>query len=125
MFIAKLNEITDGRKVFYSDSLNYASLGLALLMNIIHVAFIYFKLGFSNATIIIHYNVVYGQDLVQKEKFVYIIPATALFFFILNVILANYFYRKEKLASYFLNFSNLAVQLIFFVASIIIVKING
>jgi hypothetical protein len=64
-------------------------------------------------------------DFVDKAKYAYLTPAIALAVLILNIILAHVFYKKEKLAAYFLNFANLAVQLIFLAASIMIIMINA
>jgi hypothetical protein len=125
MFQAKLNAIAQSRKSFIFDPLNLPSLGASLLINIIHLLILYFKLGFSQRTILIHYNVVYGSDFVGRVQQAYLIPLTALAILVLNTILSGYFYRREKLASYFLNYANIAVQLIFLAASIIIIRTNG
>jgi len=124
MFTAKLNRLQFREKSFINDPLNIAGLGLSLIINIIHWVLLYFKLGHSTGTIILHYNLVYGPDLVDKVKYAYMIPAIALVLLIINAICARFFYRKEKLAGYFLNFSNIAIQLIFLAASITVIMIN-
>ncbi len=121
---AKLNEL-DSQKSGYFDPLNYYSLGVALCINIIHLAILYFKLGFSRSTTLIHYNVIYGSDFVGKAKLVYVVPLAAFIILIINILISSYFYRREKLAAYFLNFSNIAIQLIFLAASVVIVIANA
>jgi hypothetical protein len=124
MFSAKLKQLEIRQKRFIFDPLNLYSLGSALLINIIHWAILYIKLGHTSGTIVLHYNVVYGTNLVDKAKYVFIIPATALLLLVVNTILGNFFYRKEKLAAYFINFANIAIQLIFIAASITIILYN-
>jgi hypothetical protein len=125
MLTAKLNDVSDPQNRFFTDRMNFLSLGTSLLINIIHILLLYFKIGLSPFTILLHYNIVYGPDLVRDARFVYIIPITALVFLIVNIFLARFFFRKEKLAAYFLNFSNIALQLIFLLASIFIIRINN
>jgi hypothetical protein len=125
MFTAKLNLARFAQRRFVSDPFNLVSLGLSFLINIIHWCLLYYKIKFEKGTILIHYNVIYGPDFIEKARFTYTIPLVALLFLIFNIGLSIYFYRHEKLAAYFLNFANIALQLIFFTASIIIVQTNG
>ncbi len=125
MFTAKLNEVSVSKKSFLLEPNNLISLGLSLLINIIHWATVYFKIGLKDISLVLHYNVVYGTDFVERSRYIYIIPATALILFILNFSFAMYLSKKEKLASYFLNFSSIAVQVVFFVSSLIIIRANA
>jgi len=43
---------------------------------------------------------------------------------IINLVIASAFYKKEKLAAYFLNIATIPVQLVFFAATIILIIIN-
>ena len=125
MLTAKLNQVQTNRKTFIADPYNFVGLGIALLINIIHWLILYFKIKFSSGTILIHYNIIYGPDFVEKASFAYYIPLTAFLILVVNGLMSMYFYRKEKLASYFLNFANTAIQLIFFAASLIVIYINA
>ncbi len=124
MFLTKLNEVLASKKSFISDRLNVVSLGLTLLVNIIHWGILYGKIKPGSANVLLHYNVVYGPDLVDKASFIYLIPAVALAFIVINAIISNVFYRREKVASYFLNFAGIPVQLIFLIATLVLIKVN-
>jgi hypothetical protein len=124
MFSAKLSNLEIRQKRFIFDPLNMYSLGSAALLNIIHWALIYFKLGRANGSILLHYNVVYGPDFVDQARYSYFIPLTAFGLFVINIFVSRIFYRKEKLAAYFLNFSSIAIQLVFLAASVILILIN-
>ena len=124
MFISKLNELSQEKKGFFSDPLNFASLGLSLIINIIHWAVLYIKLGNLKGTILLHYNVVYGPDLVGGARFAYLFPLIALVFLVVNILLAIFFFRRERLAAYFLNFANIPIQLILLAVSVIVIFAN-
>lgn len=121
----KLNEILSSKRPFFADTINSRSLILALLLNIIHWTVLYSKIKLGEGDILLHYNVITGPDLIGKSLLAYLIPLFALILLIFNFILSAIFYRKEKLVSYFINIATIPVQLIFFVASIVLISING
>lgn len=124
MFVAKLNEVLASQRSYVRDPKNFISLGIALLLNIIHWTVLYIKIKPGQNSILLHYNVLYGPDFVEKSLYIYWIPLLALMLFLVNLLCSVFFYRKEKLASYFLNYATIAVQVVFFVASIIIIIVN-
>lgn len=127
MFLTKLNEVLTSKnsiKDFVSDRLNFLSLGLALLINIIHWLLLFFKISPAGDRILLHYNVIFGADLVDKSIYAYLIPSFAFGILIFNFALSYVIYKKEKLVSYFFNFSTVAVQLIFFIATLVLILIN-
>jgi len=128
MFLAKLNEVLASRnnwKSFVSDRLIFFSLGISLLINIIQWALIYFKIRPDESNILLHYNVIYGTDLVDKGLYAYLIPGIAFGFLLLNFALTYYIYHREKLASYFLSMASIPVQLVFFVGAIVLILANN
>jgi hypothetical protein len=124
MFLTKLNEVLASKKPFISDRQNFAALGIALLINIIHWVLLLLKIGLSNNSIVLHFNVIYGTDLVDRAALIFSIPAAAFLIFVLNVVVSGYLYRREKLASYFLNATGIALQIIFLAASLTLIVIN-
>lgn len=125
MFVAKLQEVLASKRSFITDPLNWISIGIAGLLNIIHWLGLYIKIRPSDSRILLHYNVVYGPDFVDKSTYAYLIPLAALVFFTINLIAAFMLYKKEKLAAYFLNIASIAVQLIFLVASVVLIIANA
>jgi hypothetical protein len=127
MFLTKLNEVLASKnnwKSFVSDRLNFFSLSIALLLNIIQWALIYFKLRPDSSNILLHYNVVYGTDLVDRGTLAYLIPGLALIFLLVNFTVGYFMYNREKLASYFLNIASVPVQIIFLVAVVVLILAN-
>jgi hypothetical protein len=115
----------EAQPAFISNQLNFTGLGVSLLINIIHWLILYFKFGSSTSSILLHFNVVYGSNLIQKAQFTYFIPAVALILLILNFFLARFFFKKESLAANFILLSSIVVQLIFLAASLVIVVVNS
>lgn len=127
MFLAKLNEVLASKntwKSFVSDRLIFFSLSVSALINIIQWVLIYIKIRPGNTNILLHYNIIYGTDLVDKGVYAYLIPGIALAFFVINILAAFFIYQREKLASYFLSMANIPVQVIFFIASIVLILAN-
>lgn len=128
MFLDKLNEVLASKnswRTFVSDRLVFFSLAASLLINIIQWVMIYIKIKPGGQNILLHYNIILGTDLVDRGIYAYLVPGLALLFLIVNVLIANYIFQKEKLAGYFLAVANLPVQAIFLVASIVLILANN
>lgn len=124
MFLDKLNEVLSSKKPFISEPFNFGPIGFALIINIIHWAILASKIKFGSNNIVLHYNVVYGADLIDSAQMIYVIPAVALVILAINLALANYFFKRERLAAFFINFSTIIVQLIFLAGSLSLIRLN-
>src|SRR5258708_6586567 len=125
MFLAKLNEVLTSKKSFIQDRPNLTGLVVAAFLNAINWVILLGKIRPGNTNILLHYNVVYGADLIAKSLYAYWIPLLSLALLIINAILASIFYKKEKLAAYFLSLFSIIVQLIFLTASIVLISANA
>jgi hypothetical protein len=124
MFVTKLNEVLTSKRSFISDRMNSVGIVFAFLINIIHWLVLYIKIKPTENEILLHYNVVVGADFIGKSLYLYWIPLLALILLIINLIFAVRFYSREKLASYFLSFSSVPVQLVFFAATFVLILVN-
>lgn len=124
MFYEKINRALASKKPFISDRQIIVGLVFSVLINIIHWLILVSNVVPAES-LLLRYNVVYGAESVGRSLLLYSIPGAALLFLLLNTWLANYFYSREKLAAYFLNFSSIVVQLVFFTASLVLVIVNG
>lgn len=125
MFKEKLNEILSLKQPFFADRINFIGLGLAAVINLFHWLILYYNIKPNESSILLHYNVVYGTDLIEKSTYLYRIPLLALGLLLLNAIISSIFYRREKLASYFFNYGTIAVQIFFLIATIVIIAANA
>lgn len=61
----------------------------------------------ADTSIILHYNVYFGVDLIGLWWQAYILPVLAIFFVVGHFLLARYFYeRAERIACYLMLFSS-------------------
>jgi hypothetical protein len=120
----KINQLILEEKPFFHDGRNQFSLGLSIIINIIHWIILLFKLHTMQSTILLSYNVFYENNFLASSKYAYLIPGAALVFFIFNAFLSNYYYSRERSVAYFLNFSTIIIQALFLVVSIIIITTN-
>jgi len=79
----------------------------------------------GNYPIILHYNLLFGVDYLGNYEKVFLMPMIGIIIFIFNTLLGYYLYAKEKLASYFLQFNSLIIQLFLFFAAYLIIKVNS
>ena len=107
------------------DRLIFVSQVLAVILNIILWLAVGGKFGWSAEKIPLHFNVVYGIDLLGSARQVYIIPLTGAVLFVVNTALAALLYSREKIFSYFLSFTSLLIQVILLVAVVGIIVLNG
>ncbi|MBI2607709.1 MAG: hypothetical protein HYW51_02705 [Candidatus Doudnabacteria bacterium] len=122
----RINEAISSKKTYLSDRLSRLGLVSAAVLNIIHWLVLLINIQPSREKILLHFNVVYGADLVAASFFLYLIPAVALVFFAVNLFLGSRLYNKnEKLAAYFLSSFSVLVQVIFLIATIILININA
>ncbi len=73
---------------------------------------------------ILHYNIIFGIDYLDEYGKIYLISSAGLIIIFANAILGYILYNKEKLATYFLVFNMLIVQIFLIVAGYLIVGIN-
>jgi hypothetical protein len=76
-------------------------------------------------SIILHYNVYFGVDIIGNWKAVFVLPGIGLLLFFINSFLALYFYRKlERIACHILLMASLMMQMSLLIASLSVILIN-
>jgi hypothetical protein len=76
-------------------------------------------------SIILHYNVYFGVDVIGDWRKIFLLPALGIFLFFLNLSLAIYFYKQEeKTASYILMLVSVLIQINLMIASTTLTLIN-
>jgi hypothetical protein len=98
---------------------------LGFLTNLIDWVILKIWIKSVDFSIILHYNVYFGVDLMSDYSQVYVLPIIGLVLFIINFLLSVFFYeKKERIASYILLMATLMIQLSLIVASVSIILIN-
>ena len=125
-----LKFLLSGVKLFFSNSFWKDRLimnltVLSLLLNISLWIYFFQNKKESDYPIILHYNLIFGVDYLGDYEKIYLISFIGLILILFNSVLGCILYNKEKLASYFLVFNTLVVQIFLIVAGYLIVGINS
>lgn len=98
---------------------------LSLLINLIVFGVLYFSIGTSGQSIILHYNVYFGVDLVGGWQEIYVMPFIGFLFILVNFLLAYYFYfKRERIISHILMLTALMIQVGVAIAVASLVMVN-
>lgn len=107
------------------DRLILVSLGVGFFVNIVLWATLFSKFGFGREAVPLHFNVVYGIDLVGSSRKLYQLGLIGLLILILNAILAHILYSLHKLFSYFLIFAAASAQVLLLVAGLALTTLHA
>ncbi len=72
----------------------------------------------------LHYNVYFGIDFVGPWYKVFIMPLAGIFFVVVNFVLADAIYLRDKVTSYFLVGSATFAQALIFLAAYAVIMLN-
>ena len=112
-------------RFFWKDKIVLAGLASALFFNLVLAFLVYAKIPDSNLPLILHYSAYQGVDFLGESSRIYSLPAISLILLLLNLILADFFYKKEKLISYLFVLSLPVIAVFLLLAGINLVIINS
>lgn len=99
---------------------------LSAVINLSMWAYLFHSRGIkSDYPIILHYNLFIGVDALGDYEKVFLLPLAGLVLFLLNALLAQFFYKIERLASYMLTMNIFIIQIVLILASYLIVRVNS
>src|SRR3989344_6114574 len=111
-------------QAYWSNRLIKFNLLFSLLVNILVWLILVRLIRNFSESIIFHYNIYFGVDLLGNWYEIFWLPASGLFIIFLNFILASLFSEKEKIISYFLVSASSLVQVLIFLASLPVIFIS-
>ena len=112
-------------KEFFTNPISMLVLVLSIVVNLAIFIFLYYFIGSSGQSVILHHNAYFGVDLVGGRWQVYLVPLTGLVFIVINSILSIYFFcKKERIAAHILMLTAFMVQLGIVIATISTIMIN-
>lgn len=96
------------RALFVDRVIRWLIIGSLCINAALWAASIFLARALGDGLAVLHYNVVFGIDLIGNSSQMYIMPLVALGIIVLNGVLASYFlYRRERVAVIILNFAAL------------------
>ncbi len=78
----------------------------------------------SDYPIPLHYNIYFGIDLTGSARNALHLPIIGLLVILINLILAYWFYLKDRLVSYVLSLATCAVQVFVAIGAVTVIYIN-
>lgn len=72
----------------------------------------------------LHYNIYFGIDFIGVWYMAFAMPLVGFFFVVINFILADAIYLRDKVTSYFLVGSGAFIQILLFLAAYAVIMIN-
>ncbi len=106
------------------DRLIIMNLFLSFALNIVLWALLIFNFFPANQYIVLGYNIYFGISAFGRWYQVLIMPTLGLVVILINLYLSLFLYLREKIISYFLAFTSSIVNIIFFLAALIIIYVN-
>lgn len=106
---------------YWKDRFNTIVLATSVLINLAIWLILFFKITPQESSIILHYNIYFGIDLIDQWYRIYFIPSLGLLFITLNLVIGQAIYKREKLAAYFLSSTSLFAQVLLTIASVCLV----
>lgn len=94
----------------------------AFIINAFLWIYIWKVYSVSSDIIPLHTSIYFGIDVLDSKSKLFIIPFGALFFLIVDAILAYLIQKKERLISIILIIAGCALQILTFIASALLVK---
>jgi hypothetical protein len=112
-------------KPYWKDKIIVNIFLFSAFLNIFLWIFLFQNQKESDYPVILHYNLFFGVDYLGNYNEVFIIPVVGVVVIFVNSILGHFLYRRERLASYFLSFNMIVVQIFLLLAGYLIVRINS
>jgi hypothetical protein len=113
--------------LIFKDKFFRIVLPLSVLLNLILWVVLYLNfwpLRETRGILPLHYNIYFGIDFVGEWYKIFIVPATGIFFIIINFLVADMVYLRDKVVSYFLAGAGLFIQVILGLAALTIISLN-
>ena len=111
-------------KLYLRKKQNLILLSLALLFNIASWIWLLYNIRPSTGQVFLHYNILFGVDLVGSWYNVLSLPVAGFFIIFLNALLGWFLYKQDHFAAYLLNAIAVLVNIFLLVSSALLVFLN-
>lgn len=95
-----------------------------LAMNIFVWLWLWTHIPASADELFLHYNILFGVDLIGASWQVYLVPLSGLIVLVVNLLLGWVIYKKEHFAAQLLNFSAAFLQMFLVIEAYLLVLLN-
>lgn len=111
-------------KLYIKKKQNLILLSLSLLVNICAWVWLLINIHSNVDQIFLHYNILFGVDLVGSWYQVLTIPIAGLLILLLNAVLGWFLYKQDAFAAYILNAIAVFVNILLLISAALLVFLN-
>ncbi len=111
-------------KLYLRKKQNLVLLGLGLGLNLASWIWLSLNIHPHLDQVFLHYNTLFGVDLVGPWYAVFALPSAGLFIMICNAILGWMLYKEDPFAAYLLNAVSIFVNLLLLISTALLVFLN-
>ncbi|MFB6226419.1 MAG: hypothetical protein ABEJ02_03630 [Candidatus Paceibacteria bacterium] len=111
-------------KLYLKDLPNKVMFSLGLVINILIWVWLAWHITPQEEPIFLHYNILFGVDLVGQWWKVYVLPFVGLLIFLVNGFIGWLSFHKDRYIAYFLNATAIICQIFIFVSAYLLVFLN-
>jgi len=111
-------------KLFLKDYWNLSSLAGVALAQIFIWGYVLLNIRPGNGQLFLHYNVIFGVDLIGEWWQIYYLPLAGLMVLLANFGLSLFFYRNDKILARLLSFFTVFFHIFLAIAVYLIVGKN-
>ena len=111
-------------KLYIKKKQNLILLSLGLSFNIASWVWLFLNIHSHLGQVFLHYNILFGVDLVGPWYMVFALPLAGLLIIFLNAILGWFLYRQDPFAAYILNAIAIFVNVLLLISAALLVFLN-
>lgn len=111
-------------KLYLKYKPNLVMLLVAFLLNIASWIWLFWHIGPQDEQIFLHYNVLFGVDLIGPWSQMFYLPISGIVILILNAVIGWLFFRDDKFVSQVFNAVSVVAQIIILIAASLLVFLN-
>ncbi len=111
-------------KLYIKHLPNAILLGTSLLINVATWIWLLVRIGPQEENIFLHYNILFGVDLIGTWTKVFYLPLIGLFILLVNAIIGWLLFRTDKFITQMFNAISLLCQIFILIASSLIIFLN-
>lgn len=111
-------------KLYLKHKPNLILLSVGLILNIAAWIWLSWNIGFKGEQIFLHYNVLFGVDLIGPRSHMFFVPGMGLMILIVNALIGWVFFRNDRFVSLMFNTIGSVAQIVILTAVQLIILLN-
>ena len=111
-------------KLYLKHKVNLVFFALAVGINIVSFGWLAYYIKPQEEQIFLHYNALFGVDLIGPWYKIYYLPTAGLLIIVVNTILGWILFRRSKSIGYIAGGISVFLQIVILIASYLLVLLN-